>query len=233
MAMLSEDRKRYGLIPVRDIKENVGLSSLGKFFFGGFLHKRTENDLVSAICSRMRVKAPTLATRVEALSGGNQQKVVFAKWMLRDPEIYPRRARRAASTSARIEIYKIIFELAEEGKAILFISSELPEILALCDRVYVMAQGHIACELEGPHFDQERIMKFATMGAGAEELEAGANEASALEAVRATRPASPPGPFPGRPHMSREVAEAPPTGARWRAYCAVNCRARRASTAST
>jgi inositol transport system ATP-binding protein len=183
MAMLSEDRKRYGLIPVRDIKENVGLSSLGKFFFGGFLHKRTENDLVSAICSRMRVKAPSLATRVEALSGGNQQKVVFAKWMLRDPDILILdEPTRGIDVGSKLEIYKIIFELAEEGKAILLISSELPEILALCDRVYVMAQGHVASEFEGPHFDQERIMKFATMGAGAEELEAGSHEAAAVEA---------------------------------------------------
>ena len=183
MAMLSEDRKRYGLVPIRDIKENVGLSSLRRFIYGGFLHKKTENDLVSSICSRMRVKAPTLGTRVEALSGGNQQKVVFAKWMLRDPEILILdEPTRGIDVGTKYEIYKIIFELAEEGKAILFISSELPEILALCDRVYVMSQGQIACELQGPHFDQERLMKFATMGAGAEDLEAGAREAPVLEA---------------------------------------------------
>jgi inositol transport system ATP-binding protein len=183
MAMLSEDRKRYGLVPVRDIKENVGLSSLSKFIFGGFLHKKTENDLVSSICSRMRVKAPTLGTRVEALSGGNQQKVVFAKWMLRDPDILILdEPTRGIDVGAKYEIYKIIFELAEEGKAILLISSELPEILALCDRMYVMAQGQIACELQGPHFDQERIMRFATMGASASELEASEREAAELEA---------------------------------------------------
>jgi inositol transport system ATP-binding protein len=183
MAMLSEDRKRYGLVPVRDIKENVGLPSLRKFIYGGFLHKKTEHDLVSSICSRMRVKAPTLATKVEALSGGNQQKVVLAKWMLRDPEILILdEPTRGIDVGAKYEIYKIIFELAEEGKAILLISSELPEILALCDRVYVMAQGQIACELEGPRFDQERIMKFATMGASAAELEASAREVSELEA---------------------------------------------------
>ncbi len=183
MAMLSEDRKRYGLVPVRDIKENVGLSSLRRIIYGGFLHKKTENDLVSSICSRMRVKAPTLETRVESLSGGNQQKVVFAKWMMRDPEILILdEPTRGIDVGAKLEIYKIIFELAEEGKAILLISSELPEILALCDRVYVMSQGRIACELQGPHFDQERIMKFATMGIGAEELEAGAHEPSELKA---------------------------------------------------
>ena len=183
MAMLSEDRKRYGLVPVRDIKENVGLSSLRKFIHGGFLHRRMERDLVSSICSRMNVKTPTLETKVEALSGGNQQKVVFAKWMLRDPEILILdEPTRGIDVGTKYEIYKIVFELAAEGKAILLVTSELPELLALCDRLYVMAKGRIACELQGPRFDQERIMKFATMGAAASELEANGRESSRLAA---------------------------------------------------
>jgi inositol transport system ATP-binding protein len=129
----------------------------------------------------MRVKAPSLETTVDALSGGNQQKVVFAKWMLRDPEVMILdEPTRGIDVGTKYEIYKIIFELAVEGKAILLITSELPELLALCDRLYVMAKGRIACELQGPRFDQERVMKFATMGSAALELEATAHEASNL-----------------------------------------------------
>ena len=144
MAMLSEDRRRYGLVPVRSIRENIGLASLEKFIRGGYLHGDQEKKMISSICGRMRVKAPTLDTSVDALSGGNQQKVVFAKWMLRDPDILILdEPTRGIDVGAKYEIYKIIFELAAEGKAILIISSELPEILGICDR--------ILCDVEGAH----------------------------------------------------------------------------------
>ena len=121
--------------------------------------------MISSICDRMRVKAPNLETSVDALSGGNQQKVVFAKWMLRDPDILILdEPTRGIDVGAKYEIYKIIFELAAEGKAILIISSELPEILGICDRVYVMSKGRITGELGKDEFDQERVMKYATMG---------------------------------------------------------------------
>jgi inositol transport system ATP-binding protein len=181
VAMLSEDRKRFGLVPVRSIRENVGLPNLKMFIHGGCAHRSEERRLIGAIGDRMRVKAPSLETTVDALSGGNQQKVVFAKWMLRDPEVMILdEPTRGIDVGTKYEIYKIIFELAVEGKAILLITSELPELLALCDRLYVMAKGRIACELQGPRFDQERVMKFATMGSAALELEATAHEASNL-----------------------------------------------------
>ncbi|MFT3849758.1 MAG: sugar ABC transporter ATP-binding protein [Propionivibrio sp.] len=166
MAMLSEDRKRYGIIPIRSIRENVGLSSLMKFFRKGYLNKKTERGLISSVCDRMRVKAPSTETAVVALSGGNQQKVVFAKWVLRNPDILILdEPTRGVDVGAKYEIYKIMFELASEGKAILMISSELPELIGVCDRMYVMAKGRITGELQANEFDQERIMKFATIGA--------------------------------------------------------------------
>jgi inositol transport system ATP-binding protein len=172
VVMLSEDRKRYGLVQVRSISENVGLPNLGQFIRGGYRHQREERELVGRICDRMRVKAPTLDTTVDSLSGGNQQKVVFAKWMMRDPEVLILdEPTRGIDVGAKYEIYKIIFELACEGKAIVLITSELPELLALCDRMYVMAKGRIVAEMQGPRFDQERIMKFATMGLEALDLE--------------------------------------------------------------
>lgn len=163
LAMLSEDRKRYGIIPIRSIRENVGLSCLERVIYTGYLHKRLEKNLIAGVCDRMRVKAPNLETAVDALSGGNQQKVVFAKWLLRDPDILILdEPTRGIDVGAKYEIYKIMLELAEAGKAILMISSELPELIGVCDRIYVMGKGRITGELPAAEFDQERIMKYAT-----------------------------------------------------------------------
>jgi inositol transport system ATP-binding protein len=163
MAMLSEDRRRYGIIPIRSIRENIGLSSLKRVIYRGYLHRKVENKLIAAVSDRMRVKAPGLETTVDALSGGNQQKVVFAKWLLRDPDLLILdEPTRGIDVGAKFEIYKIMLELAAAGKAILMISSELPELIGVCDRIYVMSHGRITGELQANEFDQERIMKYAT-----------------------------------------------------------------------
>jgi inositol transport system ATP-binding protein len=163
IAMLSEDRRRYGLIPVRDVKENVALAGLERVIHGGRLHRREERALVSGLCRRMNVKTPSLETTVDALSGGNQQKIVLAKWMLRDPRILLLdEPTRGIDVGAKLEIYKLMGELAQEGKAILLISSELPELLGVCDRIYVMAKGRIRGELVAGEASQESIMTLAT-----------------------------------------------------------------------
>jgi inositol transport system ATP-binding protein len=163
MVMLSEDRRRYGLVPVRDVKENVALVGLKRVIYGGRLHRAREKSLVSSLCQRMNVKTPSLETTVDALSGGNQQKIVFAKWMMREPEILLLdEPTRGIDVGAKYEIYKIMTELALEGKAILLISSELPELLGVCDRIYVMAKGRITGEVVARDATQELIMKFAT-----------------------------------------------------------------------
>jgi inositol transport system ATP-binding protein len=163
MVMLSEDRRRYGLVPVRSIKENVALAGLERVISGGRVHRGRERELVGGLCRRMNVKAPSLETTVDALSGGNQQKVVFAKWMLREPDILLLdEPTRGIDVGAKYEIYRIMLELAREGKAILLISSELPELLGVCDRIYVMAKGRIAGELVATSATQESIMTYAT-----------------------------------------------------------------------
>ncbi len=163
MAMLSEDRRRYGLVSVRDVKENVTLAGLARVIYGGWLHRTQERRLVSSLCDRMNVKAPSLETTVGALSGGNQQKVVFAKWMLRDPDILILdEPTRGIDVGAKYEIYKIMVELAQEGKAILLISSDLPELLGVSDRIYVMARGRVAGELRAEDASQETVMRLAT-----------------------------------------------------------------------
>ncbi len=168
MAMLSEDRRRYGLVGVRDVKENVTLAGLARVVYGGWLHRRRERRLVSSLCDRMRVKTPSLETAVSALSGGNQQKLVFAKWMLRDPEILILdEPTRGIDVGAKHEIYRIVTELAREGKAILLISSELPELLGVSDRIYVMAKGRISGELLAENASQEEVMRLATSTAEA------------------------------------------------------------------
>lgn len=163
MAMLSEDRRRYGFVPIRSVKENVSLASLKQFINSGRLHAKKENAAVKKICERMRVKTPSFDTTVEALSGGNQQKVVLAKWMLREPDILILdEPTRGIDVGAKYEIYKLMVELATESKAILIVSSELPELLGMCDRIYVMSNGFITGELNRKEFSQETIMRMAT-----------------------------------------------------------------------
>jgi inositol transport system ATP-binding protein len=145
------------------VSENVTLSSLGRFIHHGWLHKAKETKTVGEICRRLSVKTPTLGTVVEALSGGNQQKVVLAKWMLNEPDILIMdEPTRGIDVGAKYEIYKLMGDLAAEGKALVIVSSELPELIGMCDRIYVMCKGEIAGELSRGEFTQEAIMRLAT-----------------------------------------------------------------------
>jgi inositol transport system ATP-binding protein len=163
MAMLSEDRRRYGLVPVRSVRENISLSSLRRFIYRGRLHGSKELKTVSEICARMSVKTPSLNTVVEALSGGNQQKVVLAKWMLNEPDILIMdEPTRGIDVGAKYEIYRLMGDLAAEKRALVIVSSELPELSGMCDRIYVMCKGEIAGELARGEFTQEAIMRLAT-----------------------------------------------------------------------
>lgn len=171
MVMLSEDRRRYGIIPVRNVKENVSLSSLKKFISGGRLNFKKEVETVTDICERMNVQAPSLETLVETLSGGNQQKVVLAKWMITDPDILILdEPTRGIDVGAKYEIYKLMMELAKEKKAIIMVSSELSELIGMCDRIYVMAKGSITGMLNRDEFTQENIMTYATAAKKEREL---------------------------------------------------------------
>lgn len=163
MVMLSEDRRRYGIVPIRSVKENVSLSSLKKFIYGGWLNSKKEIKTVTDICEKMNVQTPTLETSIEALSGGNQQKVVLAKWMITDPDILMLdEPTRGIDVGAKYEIYKLMVELTKDKKTIIMVSSELPELIGMCDRIYVMAKGRITGMLEKEDFTQENIMAYAT-----------------------------------------------------------------------
>ena len=164
MVMVSEDRKRYGIIPVRDCKENISLSSLERVCKRVGIDHRLERQRDSEISRRMNVKTPSLETPISSLSGGNQQKIVIAKWLLCSPEVLLLdEPTRGIDVGAKFEIYKLITELAREGKAVLMISSEMEELIGVCDRIYVMAKGRIAGELAREDFSQENIMKLALL----------------------------------------------------------------------
>lgn len=163
MVMLSEDRRRYGIVPMRSVRENASLSSLEKFFYGGVAHPKKEAEVVGKYFDKMSVKTPSQETPIQSLSGGNQQKVLLAKWMMRDPEVLILdEPTRGIDVGAKFEIYKLMTEVAQSGKAVVMVSSELPELIGMCDRIYVMCEGHIAGELSREQFSQEAIMMYAT-----------------------------------------------------------------------
>ncbi|MDF2540543.1 MAG: D-xylose transporter ATP-binding protein [Herbinix sp.] len=171
MVMLSEDRRRFGIIPVRSIKENVSLASLNKFIHHGRLHKEEENKSIDEYCGKMNVKAPNYETKIESLSGGNQQKVILAKWMVTNPDILiVDEPTRGIDVGAKYEIYKLMSELAKQKKALVMVSSELPELIGMCDRIYVMAKGKVTGMLTRDEFSQENIMAFATGTKSQEEV---------------------------------------------------------------
>jgi inositol transport system ATP-binding protein len=117
---------------------------------------------VSDICARLNVKTPSLSTAVEALSGGNQQKVVLGKWMLSEPDVLIMdEPTRGIDVGAKYEIYKLMGDLAAEKRALIMVSSELPELIGMCDRIYVMCKGEISGELARDEFTQEAIMRLA------------------------------------------------------------------------
>jgi inositol transport system ATP-binding protein len=162
IVMLSEDRRRFGIVPVRDVKENVTLASMAQFFRNGRLHNAAERKKVEAICDRINVKMPTIDSPVGTLSGGNQQKVVLSKWLLCNPDILILdEPTRGVDVGAKFEIYNLMTSFVKDGKAILMISSELPELIGMCDRIYVMAGGRITGELTRSEFSQETIMRYA------------------------------------------------------------------------
>ena len=163
LAMLSEDRRRYGIVPIRSVRENATLANLPEFFYSGRLHQKKENSVTDRICKKMNVKTPSFETTIQALSGGNQQKVVLAKWMICDPDILILdEPTRGIDVGAKYEIYKLMMSLVKAGKTLIMISSELPELIGMCDRMYIMSKGEITGELQRDEFSQEEIMKFAT-----------------------------------------------------------------------
>ncbi|MDR1252231.1 MAG: sugar ABC transporter ATP-binding protein [Treponema sp.] len=164
IAMVSEDRARTGLVTAFSIKYNMTFAVLGRIISKlGFIQQKKEDDLVDRYVKYLNVRMREASQAVRELSGGNQQKVVIAKWLLTESDILILdEPTRGIDVGAKAEVYRLINELAKQGKAILMISSELPEILQLSDRVYVMCEGHITAELNRDELDSKRIMMAAS-----------------------------------------------------------------------
>lgn len=161
---LSEDRKRYGLAVSMTVETNVTMASLPRFTrTAGLLDRPAMRQAAEGFVGRLGIRTPSVDQEVRLLSGGNQQKVVIAKWLLRDCEIlFFDEPTRGIDVGAKSEIYKLLNALAAQGKAIVVISSELPEVLRLAHRVVVMCEGRVTGELTADAATQEGIMQLAT-----------------------------------------------------------------------
>lgn len=161
IAYTSEDRKTYGLVLIQDIKNNMTMAALNDYYSkNGVVDKNKEILDAEEYRKKINVKTNSIHQSVGSLSGGNQQKVVLAKWMMTLPDILILdEPTRGIDVGAKYEIYCVINELAKAGKAVVVISSEMPEVIGTCDRVYVLNEGHIAGELNKSELSQERIMQ--------------------------------------------------------------------------
>jgi ribose transport system ATP-binding protein len=165
LALLTEDRKRTGLALNLSVAQNVTLANLTALMRHGSLNLREEEKVAQGYIDRLRIRARSLNQKVSRLSGGNQQKVVLSKWLFRRARIFlVDEPTRGVDVGAKTEIYRQLNGLAESGAAILMISSELPEILGLTDRVLVMRGGRLVKELVTARTSQEEIMRYATLG---------------------------------------------------------------------
>ena len=164
IGFVTENRKEEGLVLGHSVELNISMVAL-KDFAGrfGFLRRRKERAAANAEVSRLAIKTASLDTPAGALSGGNQQKIVLAKWLLTNPKVLILdEPTRGVDVGAKFEIYKIIRQLAAGGTAILLVSSELPEVLGMSDRVVVMHEGRLSATAAGADLTPERIMAFAT-----------------------------------------------------------------------
>ena len=166
MALLTEDRRLSGIFPMLDIKDNMVMAVLDRYRnrLGKFLNHARIRDDCSDYRDKIKIKTPTLEQKIMNLSGGNQQKVLVARWLLSEPEILILdEPTRGIDVGAKAEIHTLITNLAARGKAIILVSSELPEILGMSDRVAVMREGHLTGIVERKEATQEVIMRYATI----------------------------------------------------------------------
>ena len=186
IVVIPEDRKREGLILDHTVRGNVGLASLGEISHGGVVSIAAERRLAEETVRRFGVRPPRTDLPARSLSGGNQQKVALGKWLVRKPApevVVLDEPTRGVDVGAKFEIYRLIDELVEGGAGVLLISSELPEVIAMSDRILVMSSGEIVGELQPSEFSEERILRLAVLGKDHAALAA---EAEAVAAAAAS-----------------------------------------------
>ena len=162
MGLVPEERKVEGIIPDFTVSNNITLVGINKIIKNTFLNKKLEDKAANEYINLLRIMTPGPNTIITSLSGGNQQKCIISKWLYIDSDILIfDEPTRGIDVGAKQEIYKIIASLAEQGKAIIIVSSELPEVLGICNRILVMCEGRITAELDGDKADQETILNYA------------------------------------------------------------------------
>ena len=162
-ALVTEERRQTGIFPLGSIVFNTVIANLKSYVDKGALKdsKMRQDTLLSI--QRLKVKTPNERTEIRSLSGGNQQKVIFGRWLLTEPDVLLLdEPTRGIDVGAKYEIYQLMIELAKQGKSVIFISSEMPELLGVCDRILVMSDGKVAGIEEAKHLDQEKVMALST-----------------------------------------------------------------------
>ena len=162
-ALLTEERRATGIFGVLDIKANTVISSLKRHLrFGLYLSDKTQREDTQHYIDAMHTKTPSQETKIRSLSGGNQQKVIIGRWLLTEPEVLLLdEPTRGIDVGAKYEIYQLILDLANKGKTVIMVSSEMPELLGVCDRIVVMSGGRVAGEVDARNTTQEEIMTLA------------------------------------------------------------------------
>ena len=162
-ALLTEERRATGIFSILNIRENTVISSLKRHKkFGFFLSEKTQKEDTQRYIDAMHTKTPSQETKIRSLSGGNQQKVIIGRWLLTDPEVLLLdEPTRGIDVGAKYEIYQLILDLANQGKTVIMVSSEMPELLGVCDRIVVMSGGRVAGEVDAANTTQEEIMTLA------------------------------------------------------------------------
>ena len=163
MGFLSEDRKQNGFVWTMDIEQNMTLAILRELRRMFFIDRRKEEEIATHYFNKLRVKAPSIKTQITSLSGGNQQKVIIAKWLMTKLKILILdEPTRGIDVGTKAEIYKLINDLAAQGIGIIMISSELPELLAMCDRFVVLGKGVVQAEISKADANEVNIMRVAS-----------------------------------------------------------------------
>jgi len=162
--MITEDRRGNGILGCLSIADNVSISSLNNYLKAGLtLNLKKIEGLVQENVSKLSNKTPSSKTLIHSLSGGNQQKVIIARWLANNPDVLIMdEPTRGIDIGAKYEIYQIMINLAKQGKAIIMISSEMPELIGMSHRIMVMCNGRLTGELSGAEATQENIMSLAT-----------------------------------------------------------------------
>jgi methyl-galactoside transport system ATP-binding protein len=161
-AMLTEERRATGIFGIRDIQDNTCISSLERYLNGILLNDKKMEEVTQWGIDSLKTKTPSQKTQIRSLSGGNQQKVIISRWLLTEPEVLLLdEPTRGIDVGAKYEIYELILKLAKDNKTVLVVSSEMPELLGICDRILVMSGGRLAGEVDARNTTQEEIMTLA------------------------------------------------------------------------